>query len=788
MVNPTSHGSVYRFGTFEVFAESGEIFRHGHRVKLQDQPFQLLLLLLENAGGIVDREFIRQHLWPENTFVDFGQSLGTAVTKLRQALGDDADNPRFVETIPRRGYRFIAPVKLENDSNQVGLPAAPSAAAAAARPTQPTQEIPKKKWRMLWWAAAIAACLAGVFGVYSYTRHTVFALAPKDTVVLADFENTTGEQIFNDTLRQGLSVGLAESPVVHILSDRNSAIIFRQMGHSPDDRMTGRDAIDLCRRVGGKATIQGSISSLGTSYLIGLAAIRCDTGKPVAREEAEASRKEDVIDALGKAAARLRGQLGESLPSIQKYNAPLEQATTSSLEALEDYGKALSTWDAKGDLASIPLFKKAIELDPNFAMAYGGLATVYHNLGDADLARENTIDAYKLRERVTETERASIDARYYLYVTREIDKAAQTYEDLAQKYPESASSLNHLGTVDLKLGRNERAVSSFRKAMQLDATRATTYANLAASLLRLNEVQAAASVLSTAEQIGLHTDYLLQANYWLAFLRGDERGMERLVHESIGTPGSYHLLLAEQAHTESYHGRFDRSRSLTTAASEKLVHDGDKDAAATFLAQAAVWEAEVGSATKARSLSQQAQKLSHNEQIATLTALVDAEIGDSGQALATCEILDKRYPNGTFIQNYWLPIIRAKVELRRAKVAKAVSLLSMTAPFDAAVPDEFATSALYPAYARGQAYLAAGDGKRAGAEFRSIIDRPGMVLNLPLGALARLGQARAYSLSGHPAEARDAYQSFFELWKEADPNIPILRQAQAEVDRLKSTR
>jgi eukaryotic-like serine/threonine-protein kinase len=783
MVSPASHGSVYRFGTFEVIAESREIFRHGYRVKLQDQPFQLLLLLLENAGGIVDRELIRQHLWPENTFVDFGQSLGTAITKLRQALGDDADNPRFVETIPRRGYRFIAPVKVERSSDQVAATA--SVAAGDALPAQPLQRVSKSKWRLFGWAATIVALIAGVVGIYLYTRRTVFALAPKDTVVLADFENTTGEQIFNDTLRQGLSVGLAESPIVHILSDRNSAVIFRQMGYSPDDRMTGRAAIDLCRRIGGKATIQGSISSLGTSYLIGLAAIRCDTGKPVAREEAEASRKEDVIDALGKATARLRGELGESLPSIQKYNAPLEQATTSSLEALDAYGKALSTWDAKGDLASVPFFKKAIELDPNFAMAYGGLAAVYHNLGEPDLARESTIDAYKLRERVTETERASIDARYYLYVTREIDKAAQTYESLALKYPESASSLNHLGIVDLKLGHNERAAESLRKAMQLDPSRATTYGNLALSRLRLNQVPEAASLLATADQRGLHTDYLLQVNYWLAFLRGDERGMERLLQQSAGTPGAYVFLLTEQAHTEAYHGRLEKAQSLSAAAGEKMMHDGDRDGTAKLLAQSALWEAETGSAARARSLRQQAQKISHSEEVATLTALVDAEIGDSRQALATCEILDKRYPNGTFIQNYWLPSIRAKVELQRGNAAKAISLLSVTPPFDAAAPDEFAASPLYPAYLRGQAYLAAGDGRRAADAFKTILDRPGMVLNLPLGALAHLGQARAYVLSGRTADARDAYQSFFKLWSDADPDIPILRQAHAEFDRLK---
>jgi tetratricopeptide (TPR) repeat protein len=550
--------------------------------------------------------------------------------------------------------------------------------------------------------------------------------------------------------------------------------------------MTGRVAIDLCRRIGGKATIQGSVSSLGTSYLVGLAAIRCDTGKPVAREEAEASRKEDVIDALGKATARLRGQLGESLPSIQKYNAPLEQATTSSLEALDAFGKALTTWDAKGDLASVPLFKKAIGLDPNFAMAYGALATVYNNLREADLARANTMAAYKLRERVTETERASIDARYYLYVTEEVDKAAQTYQTLALEYPNSAGSLNHLGAADLKLGHYERAVGGLRKALQLDPTRATTYGNLAASLLCLNRVQEAADVLAAADQRGIHTDYLLQVNYWLAFIRDNKSGMQRLLSQSAEIPGAYALLLSEQGNAEAYFGRFDKAGSLTVAASERMAHDGDDDLGASVLAQAAVWRAEAGSTAEAHRLIQQAQRVSHNKQITTLAALVYADLGDSRKALSIGETLDRQYPNGTFVQNYWLPLIRAKVELRRGNAAKAVSLLSVTEPFDVAAPDEFHTSSLYPEYARGQAYLAAGDGKRAGDAFKSLIDRPGMVLDIPLGALARLGQARAYVLSGRTTEARDAYQSFFKLWSDADPDLPVLRQAHAEFDRLKS--
>jgi DNA-binding winged helix-turn-helix (wHTH) protein/Tfp pilus assembly protein PilF len=803
MAGSANRETVYRFGVFEVFAESRELFRHGHRVKLQDQPFQLLLLLLENPGEIVSRESIQQHLWPENTFVEFGQSLGTAVTKLRQALGDDADNPRFVETIPRRGYRFIAPVSQPNNEYKSELePAAagplsssvPSSATTSDRRSASVERRSasrdrrsrsrKSKVLAVVWVAIAVAILAEVFTVQWYHRRSVFALAPKDTIVLADFENTTGDAIFNDSLRPGLIVGLSQSPIVHVLSDRDAAIVFRQMGHEPDTRVTGQAAIELCQRVGGKVTVQGSISSLGTAYLVGLAAIRCDTGKPLAYEQVEAPQRDTVVDALGKATAKLRAQLGESLPSIQKYNAPLEQATTASLEALNAYGTALSTWDAKGDLASLPFFKKAIEIDTNFAMAYGGLATVYNNLGETALATQNIINAYKLRERVTESERGSIDARYYLYVTGEVEKAASTYESLAQDYPASAGSFNHLGTTEMKLGRNERAAEDLHRALQIDATRATTYGNLAITLLRLNKLQEAEAVLETAAKRGLRTDYLLQVNYWVAFFRHDQKAMEQLLAQSTDIPGARQVLLAEQANTESYHGHFEKAQSFSDSAIKLMVHDGDKESAANCLATAAIREAEAGSVAKARLLIHQARKISDDKHTATLMALVFAETGDYKQALSLSDSLSKQYPHATFLQTYWLPIIRAELELRQGRGEKAVRLLAATEPFESAVADEFPTTSLYPVYVRGQAYLSAGDGNKAADEFQKMIDHPGMVLNLPIGALAYLGRARAYALAGRPEQARASYRDFLRLWTGADSNIPVLLKAREEFDRF----
>lgn len=792
MATPAYRGLVYRFGIFEVSVESRELFRHGHRVKLQGQPFQLLLLLLENAGETVDREQIRQHLWPENTFVDFGQCLGTAVTKVRQALGDDANNPRFVETRPRHGYRFIAPVaRIDAEENRSPGALSQSGAVASGVPVQAAVNAgpwPRSRRMRLWFAVVAGLALAigiAAIGRQEYLRRHRFVIASKDTVVLADFDNTTGEPIFNDTLRQGLLIGLAQSPLIHVLSDRSAAVIFKQMGHTPDDRIAGRSALELCKRVGGKVTIQGAISSLGTTYLVGLAAIRCDTGKPIAYEQAEASQREDVIDALGKATAQLRAQLGESLPSIQKYNAPLEQATTSSLEALNAYGQALSTWDALGDLASVPNFQKAIQLDPKFAMAYGALATVYNNLGSEELAREYSTKAYRLRDRVTESERASIDARYYLYVTQELDKAAQAYESLAADYPDVAGSFNHLGTIYQRLGRDDQAVDAFRRAMAIDATRATTYANLATSLIALNRVQEAAAVLDTADKRGLHTDYLLDMEYRVAFLKGDQPGMDRLFQESAGVPGAQSFLLFVQANAEAYRGHLKKAAALTRSAADQALRDGDKETAADGLAEEAINEAEAGSISTARALLQEARKVDNNQEIAILGAVISAEAGDSKQALAAAESLGKQYPHGTAIQNYWLPIIRTKVELQRGGAGGAASLPFWTGSLIPVAADEFSLTTVYPNYLRGQVYLSQRDGNKAGQEFQTLLDEPGKTKGVLLGALAVLGRARAFSLTGQTTNAREAYRQFLDLWKDADPGIPVLLQARRESEALK---
>jgi DNA-binding winged helix-turn-helix (wHTH) protein/tetratricopeptide (TPR) repeat protein len=786
-------GLVYRFGVFEVSVAARELLRQGRPVKIQDQPFELLLLFLERPGEILDRQFFRERLWPGNTFVDFAQSLSTAVTKLRQVLGDDSADPRFIETVPKRGYRFIAAVVIPAEQNPTQLPAPVPAVRVAAEPAAPavadlpTQRTGTRHPRRLAWAALATVRVFSAAGfVYWRHRHAGFVLAPKDTVVLADFENATGESIFNDALHQALIVEMAQSPVLHLLPDRKASVVFRQMGHSPDERMTGRTALELCRRVGGKVVVQGSISSLGTSYLVGLAGIRCDTGKPIAQEQMEATRSDDVVDALGKTSAKLRARLGESLPSIQKYNAPLELATTPSLDALKMYSQALSTWDEKGDLASLPYFKQTVAIDPGFALAYSALATVYNNLGQADLARDSMVKAFALRTKVTEAERASIEARYYLYVTEEIDKAAETYAGLAREYPDSAGSLAHLATAESKLGQDEQAAEHLRQALRIDPTRAAGYGNLAVALIRLNRFDEASAVLADADKRGLRTGYWLQINYLLGFLKGNAQQMEDSVRASASVPGAKPALMLQQAETEAYHGRLVQALTLARAAAELMQAAGDKEGAASGLAAVALIEAEDGDAHQASSLMFQARSLSNDKSIQTLAALVAAQAGEMQTAVALSDALDKQYPRGTYTQNFWLPVVRARLELRRGHAMQAVHALSTAGSVDPAGAEGFSTTSLLPDYVRGQAYLAAGNGDQAAVEFHKLIDQPGRSLNSPFGSLAYLGLARALVLSSRLAEAQQAYQKFFTLWSGADAEVPLLHQARAEADRLRA--
>jgi serine/threonine protein kinase/Flp pilus assembly protein TadD len=626
-------------------------------------------------------------------------------------------------------------------------------------------------------AAAILTAVLLAGGLY-YRSRRAKTLSAKDTIVLADFSNSTGDPVFDDTLKTALNVSLRQSPFLNVLSDSEVARTLQQMTLPAGTKLTPDVTRELCRRVGSKAYLAGSIGSLGSEYVLGLKAVNCQSGDLLAEEQVTATTKEKVLDRLGEAASKLRGELGESLATVQKFDVPLEQATTPSLDALNAYGMALATWDKHGDRASLPLFQRALDLDPNFAMAYGAIATIYHNMGEDDLARKNTTKAYELRERVTEAEKAAIEARYYLYVTGDREKAAQVYEILERNYPDKAGPPHHLGPLYAELGFFDKAVDQIRLGNHLDPTRANAYGNLAIALMGAGRFDEAQAVLADADARKFQTDFLLQTKYWSAFVRGDNEEMQRILK---GGSGSRLPLLYEEAKTAAYYGRFQKSRDLSREAVALMAHEGDKESAASCLAQASIREAEAGFVLQARPYLAQAETMSTGEDVQVLAALLTARIGDLNQAQKLSEELDKNYPQDTFVQKYWLPAIRAALDLRQGNGSKAVDDLEPATAFELG---NLSSLPLYPTYIRGQAYLAVGDSSKAAAEFQKFIDHRGVVLNFHLGALARLGLARAYARGGDSAKARDAYRNFFDLWKDADPDIPILNEAKAEYAKL----
>jgi serine/threonine protein kinase/Flp pilus assembly protein TadD len=628
-------------------------------------------------------------------------------------------------------------------------------------------------------AILLAIVIAG--GIYYRAHQMRQRLTNKDTIVLADFANSTGDEIFDDTLKTALNVSLRQSPFLNVLSDSEVAQTLQQMTLPPDTKLTPEVARDLCQRVESKAYLAGSIGSLGSEYVLGLKAVNCQSGDILAEELVTAASKEKVLDSLGGAASKLRGELGESLATVQKFNVPLEQATTSSLDALKAYGLALATWDKQGDRASLPLFQKALDLDPNFAMAYGGIATIYHNLGEDDLASQNTTRAYELRDRVTEAEKGSIEARYHQYVTGDMEKAVQVYEIWTQNYPDKAGPLYHVAPIYSELGRYDKAVDAFRRGIRLDPSRANAYGNLTLDYLALGRFEDADATLAEADARKLQTDYLLQVKYWRAFVRRDSGEMQRILKRFSDGNGSQSSILYEQARTASYYGQFQKARELSQRAVDLKLHEGDKESAADCLAEAAVREAEGGFPSQAWAYLAKAKKLSSGKGVQVLAALLTARIGDLKQAQELSDRLDKKYPQDTYVQKYWLPAIRAAQDLRLGKGSKAVDDLQPALAFELGNPTSLS---LYPVYVRGQAYLLTGDSIKAAAEFQKFIDHPGIVLNFNLGALVYLEKARAYARDNNPGKAQAAYRDFLGLWKDADPDIPILKQAQGEYAKL----
>jgi serine/threonine protein kinase/predicted Zn-dependent protease len=641
----------------------------------------------------------------------------------------------------------------------------------------------RKRWKGI--VSAVLVLVAAAIGgtLYFRWRQSTTRLTDKDTIVLSDFDNKTGDSVFDDTLKQGLSVQLEQSPFLALVSERRVNETLKLMGRPAGDRLTPEVTREVCERTGSKAMLTGSIAGLGSQYVIGLKAVNCSTGDVLADAQEQAAGKEAVLKALDAAAVSLRGKLGESLGSVQKYDTPLYEATTPSLEALKAYSLGVKTGSAKGDAVALPFFKRAVDLDPNFAMAYASLAAIYLGLNQTGRGAEYIRKAYDLREKVSEQERLYIEGNYYILVTGELEKAAQTYELWRQTYPRDDYPYRALCATSATLGNWERALEDAREALRLEPNNLFDILALGESYMFLNRLDEAEAVFKQAEERGLENEFLLWSRYQLAFLKGNAAQMAQLVSAAMGKPGYEDLLLTTQADTEGWCGKLKNAHELTQRAMESAQHNDAKESAAAYQAAAALREGEAGNRDQARAEANAALKLAPNRDVRAIAALALGRAGDTAGAEKLAAELDKAFPLDTLVQTYWLPTIRAGVALERKDPNRAIELLKAASTVELSSPTNLAIF-LCPAYLRGKAYLMLRDGSAAAAEFQKFIDHRGVVVNFPWGALARLGLARAYALQGDAAKARAAYQDFLTLWKDADPDIPILKEAKAEYAKL----
>jgi len=686
----------------------------------------------------------------------------------------------------------ITSVSQQPMPSSVSVPAVGSSAAASV--SQVPVSGATKLWKILV-PVAVLVIAALVAGVFHFRSRPAAALTEKDTIVLADFTNTTGDDIFDDTLKTALAVSLRQSPFLNVLSDSEVAKTLQQMTRPADTKLTAGLARELCQRAGSKAYLAGSIGSLGSEYVLGLKAVNCQSGDTLAQEQVTAASKEKVLDALGQAASKLRGELGESLATVQKLDVPLVEATTSSLEALKAYSLGSKAANEKGPAAALPYGQRAIELDPNFAMGYAAVGTDYEALAELGRASEYFTKAFQLREHASEREKLRIAAAYYLDVTGELDKAAQTYQESMESYPRDFLAYNNLGIVYSSEGQYEKAAEVTRQVVRLEPDNVIDYTNLTNIALALQRFDEARQSIHEVQVRKADNVVLRNAMYALAFLRSDSAAMAEQQKWYAGKPEE-NQGLALASDTEAYAGHVSKARELTKRAVDSAIRADSKENGAIWQANAALLQAAYGNTAEARQSAAEALKLVPASQgVEVEAALALAMAGDTARAQSLSQDLEKRFPLDTQMQSLWLPAIQGQLALDRKNPTAALNELQAAAPIELGQIQFVANiSCLYHVYVRGEAYLAAGQGGAAAAEFQKIIDHSGIVWNCWTGALAHLGVARANALESRTTQGADAdaarvralaaYNDFLTLWKDADPDIPILIAAKAEYAKL----
>ncbi len=782
-----------RFGPYEADFRRGELRKFGTRLKIQGRPLAVLALLVKRPGETVLREELRAALWPNDVFVDFDKNLTTAVNKLRQALCDTAESPQYIETVPRIGYRFVASVEVIAKEPI----AEPSPARTEVPPPLQPPPIPQPRSRAPWVAVAAVVVLAAILAlVLIKGHHSVSALNEKDSIIVADFSNGTGDPVFEDTLKTGLTIALDQSPFLNVLPEGRVAKTLKLMTKPANTKLMADVAREVCLRTGSKAYVAGSITSLGTDYVLALKAVDCQTGETLGQQQLTAERKEKVLNALGKAAANLRSQLGESLATVQRFDAPLAEVTTPSLEALQAYTQAGKAGRERGPEAAVVYYQRAIEIDPNFARAYAAIGNAYESLSEMGRAAEYYTKAFELRDHASEREKLVIAGRYYQDVTGELDKAARTYEQVLQSYPRDVVVVD-LANIYAAEGKYDEAVEVLHQLQKVAPDRVAVYSNLANDFLALQRFDEARQVIQQAQARKWENLTFHSALYALSFLKADAAGMAQQQQWFAAKPDVAHFGLSLASDTEAYAGHLSKGRALTTQAVNFAIQADSKENAAIWWENAALREAAFGNREEAKRDAAEGLKLAPDRQdVQVAAALAYAIAGDTTRTRPLAEALSQQYPLDTQMQSLWLPAIQAQLALNQKDPSAAVDALQKASP-----PIEYGQiaflaniSCLPWTYIRGQGYLASGNAIAAAAEFQKITDHNGIVWNCWTGALARLGVARANALQASQSQGADAdaarvralaaYKDFLGLWKAADPDIPIYKQAKAEYAQL----
>jgi eukaryotic-like serine/threonine-protein kinase len=783
---PALSEDLIRFEDFELDPRAYQVRRSGRTLKLERIPMEVLLLLAERPGQLVTREEIIEKLWGKDVFLDTDNAINTAIRKIRQVLKDDPEQPRFVQTVTGKGYRFIAPITVAGI--KAGVPERETDSARAKTEELGTATNLRKRWTLA--VAATVAVPALALAGYLYF-HRAPKLTDKDTIVLADFANSTGDPVFDETLRQGLAVQLGQSPFLSLISDERIQQMLKLMAKPADARLTPAVSREICERTASAAVLDGSIASLGSQYVLTLRAKDCRSGDVLDQEQVQAARKEDVLNALSQVASRFRTRVGESLSTVKSHDTPLAEATTPSLEALKAYSEGWQVSFSSGSAASVPFFQRALEIDPNFASAYAALGRMYGDIGESTLSAKNLSKAYQLRDRASDQEKFFISVNYDLQVTGNLEKAQQTCELWVQAYPRAWFPHALLsGGIYPELGKYEESVEEAKIAIGVDPDFSIGYGILAGSYVALERTSEAEKTLQRASERKLDIPDFYVLRYVIAFLKDDKTGMEREAAQSREKPGVDDWMSNAEGFVAAYSGHLEEARKMSRRAADLSRKADRREAEALYETDAAVREALFGNVSTARQRAGDALDLSRGKDVEYGAAFALALSGDSSRSQTLTDDLSRRFPEGTIVRFTYLPTLRALLALNRRQPENAVELLQTAIPYEGCSPMEGGSEVLLgagnlsPAYVRGVAFLAARRGKEAAAEFQKILDHRGTVISDPIGALAHMQLGRAYALTGDKDKARTAYTDFLTLWKDADPDIPILKEVQKEYASL----